>query len=80
MHLSQPIYQLKRRAKLLAREAGIPLHAAQDRIAQTEGFASWSLLSARYAEAARPPSILNGVLQWRATMFAAFHVHAGASS
>jgi len=29
---------------------------------------------------ARPPSILNGVLQWRVTLFAAFHVHAGASS
>ena len=29
---------------------------------------------------ARPPSIHIGVLQWRVTIFAAFHVHAGASS
>lgn len=47
MPLSAPIYQLKRRAKLLARDAGIPLHEAQDRIARREGFDSWSLLSAR---------------------------------
>jgi replicative DNA helicase len=47
MPLSTPIYQLKRRAKLLARDAGIPLHEAQDRIARREAFDSWSLLSAR---------------------------------
>ena len=62
MELSRPIYQLKRSAKLLAREAAIPLHEAQDRIARSEGFASWSLLSARAALASagemRPPSIL----------------------
>ena len=33
MRLSAPIYQLKRRAKMLARERNIPLHQAQDRIA-----------------------------------------------
>tara|TARA_B100000678_G_scaffold290428_1_gene303361 strand:+ start:1713 stop:2414 length:702 start_codon:yes stop_codon:yes gene_type:complete len=71
MQLSQPIYQLKRRAKLLAREAGIPLHAAQDRVAQTEGFASWSLLSARYAEAARPPSILDELADGELALIAA---------
>ena len=58
MQLSQPIYQLKRRAKLLAREAGIPLHAAQDRIARGEGYDTWSLLSAKHAEARRPAPIL----------------------
>ena len=58
MQLSQPIYQLKRRAKLLAREAAIPLHLAQDRIAQSEGYDTWSLLSAKLAEATRPASIL----------------------
>lgn len=58
MHLSRPIYQLKRRAKLLARDAAIPLHEAQDRIARGEGFASWSLLCAKHAEAVRLPSIL----------------------
>jgi hypothetical protein len=49
MRLSLPIYQLKRRAKLLARAAKIPLHKAQDRIAREEGFSAWSALSARMA-------------------------------
>ena len=31
--LSTPIYQLKRRAKAMAREEAIPLHSAQDRVA-----------------------------------------------
>jgi hypothetical protein len=47
MRLSVPIYQLKRRAKLLARAEKIPLHKAQDRIAREEGFSAWSALSAR---------------------------------
>ncbi len=49
MRLSVPIYQLKRRAKLLARDEKIPLHEAQDRIAREEGFNAWSALSARLA-------------------------------
>ena len=49
MRLSAPIYQLKRRARLLAREEKIPLHEALDRIAREEGFSGWSLLSARLA-------------------------------
>jgi hypothetical protein len=48
MRLSAPIFQLRRKAKLLAREAGIPLNQAQGRIAKAEGFQSWSLLVARY--------------------------------
>ena len=47
MPLSVPIYSLKRLAKDLSRERKIPLHAALKRIAQQEGFASWSLLAAR---------------------------------
>ncbi|MFT3977593.1 MAG: DNA helicase [Sphingomonas bacterium] len=47
MRLSKPVYQLKRRARLLARNEKIPLHEAQDRLAREEGFAAWSLLSAR---------------------------------
>jgi replicative DNA helicase len=38
---------LRRKAKLLSREARIPLHEALDRIAAQEGFAGWSLLAAR---------------------------------
>lgn len=51
MPLSAPIHQLKRRAKLASRQEGVPLHKALDRIAATEGFASWSLLIARHASA-----------------------------
>lgn len=47
MELSQPIYRLKRRARLLSRSEGIPLHAALDRIAREEGFRTWGLLVAR---------------------------------
>ena len=39
-----PIYVLKRRAKELSRERGIPLHEAQKQIANPEGLDRWSLL------------------------------------
>jgi hypothetical protein len=42
-----PVYVLKRRAKELSREYGIPLHEAHKLIAKQEGFASWSLLVSR---------------------------------
>lgn len=58
MLLSAPIYQLKRRAKSLARNAKIPLHEAQDRIAREEGFLNWSALSARMASGSTPTSLL----------------------
>ena len=47
MKLSLPVYSLKRLAKALSRKRKIPLHAALNRVAQDEGFASWSLLAAR---------------------------------
>jgi replicative DNA helicase len=49
MKLSAPVHRLKRNARLLAREAAIPLHAALDRVAASEGFSAWSLLAARAA-------------------------------
>ena len=49
MRLSAPIYHLKRKAKRLSREAGIPLHEALDRVAATEGFSAWSVLAAKAA-------------------------------
>ncbi|QKS01777.1 DNA helicase [Sphingomonas sp. CL5.1] len=49
MTLSAPIHRLKRRARLLARDRNIPLHAALDHVARLEGFAAWSLLSATVA-------------------------------
>lgn len=62
MKLSAPAYQLKRRAKHLSREAKIPLHAALDRIAGKEGYASWSLLSAKHG-ASSPAGRLLALLQ-----------------
>jgi DnaB helicase-like protein len=44
MKLSTPMYQLKRQARLLAKESGIPLNQALDRVAKGEGFQRWSLL------------------------------------
>lgn len=58
MRLSVPIYQLKRRAKLLARRERIPLHEAQDRIAREQGFGAWSALSARMARNAPGSGLL----------------------
>ena len=49
MKLSAPIYHLKRKAKRLSREEGVPLHDALDRIAVTEGFSAWSMLAAKAA-------------------------------
>lgn len=49
MKLTAPIHALKRKAKLLGRREGLPLHSALDRIAAAEGFASWSLLASRHA-------------------------------
>lgn len=50
MLLSAPIYRLKRRARLLSREANIPHTEALDRVAREEGFRSWGLLAARVAQ------------------------------
>ncbi len=54
MLLSAPIFRLKRQARLLSREAAIPLHQALDCVARDEGFESWSLLATR--EAASGPA------------------------
>ena len=45
MRLSAPIFKLKRRARLLAREKAIPLHEALDQVAVADGFRSWSHLA-----------------------------------
>lgn len=50
MKLSFPIYRLKRNARLLAREEGIALNEALDRVARMEGFQAWSLLAKRHAD------------------------------
>jgi replicative DNA helicase len=45
--LSTPIHSLKRQAKELKRAQSITMTQALDQMAQTEGFASWSLLQAK---------------------------------
>jgi replicative DNA helicase len=47
--LSAPLFILKRRARILARDTGIPLNEALDQIARNEGFQRWSLLAAKTA-------------------------------
>jgi replicative DNA helicase len=59
MRLSAPIFQLKRRAKLMARSNGVPLNEALDQIARDEGFATWSLLSARLTSGPLSETILS---------------------
>jgi len=63
MRLSAPIYQLKRRARLLSRRENIPLHDAQDRIARAEGLASWSLLANRLAQVTPAGALLAGLAE-----------------
>ncbi|BCM21139.1 DNA helicase [Mesorhizobium sp. J8] len=58
MRLSAPVYHLKRQARLLSRREKVPLHMALDRVAAEEGFASWSLLSAKAASAAPGDKLL----------------------
>ncbi|MEP2031597.1 MAG: hypothetical protein ABJI96_23145 [Paracoccaceae bacterium] len=53
MHLSAPVNELKRKAKLIRRAEGIPLNQVLARIAKEEGYASWGLLIRDY-EAQKP--------------------------
>ncbi|TPI65474.1 DNA helicase [Mesorhizobium sp. B3-1-3] len=62
MRLSAPVYHLKRQARLLSRRENVPLHQALDRVAAKEGFASWSLLAAKAAEAAPGDSLLRRLI------------------
>ena len=52
MKLHAPIYRLKRQARILSRKESIPLHNALDRIAEQEGFRSWSLLALHFSSTA----------------------------
>lgn len=56
--LPAPVYQLKRRAKRIVRDEGIALHAALDRVAQSEGFARWSLLTSQATVDVSPTTLL----------------------
>ena len=58
MHLSAPIFRLKRDAKRLARPEGIALSRALDRLAAKEGFQGWSHLAARHASKSPADSVI----------------------
>lgn len=62
MKLSAPIFQLKRRAKLMARAGDLRLHDALDKVARDEGFARWSQLSASMAAGPQSASMSASVL------------------
>jgi replicative DNA helicase len=59
MKLSAPIFQLKRRAKLMVRNSKTPLNEALDQIAREEGFARWSVLSSRTTVGSLSETILS---------------------
>lgn len=59
MKFSAPIYILKQQAKAIARKNNVALHEALDRIAKREGFASWSLLAARWSRDETSTSLLS---------------------
>ncbi len=59
MRLSSPIYTLKRKAKLLARDKDIRLHAALDQIATKEGFRDWSHLASSYSKTTLAKEIMS---------------------
>lgn len=61
MRLSSPIYTLKRKAKILARDNKIRLHEALDRIAAKEGFRNWGHLASRYSEVTPANEILKRI-------------------
>ncbi len=58
MKLSAPIFRLKKEARALSRAEGLALHQALDRLASREGFASWSLLTARYKAGGSAATVL----------------------
>lgn len=71
MRLSAPVHHLKRRARQLRRAEGIPLHAALDRIAAREGYRSWSLLAAKYAQATPAQVLFSHLVPGDLTLLAA---------
>lgn len=71
MRLTTPVFRLKRHAKALASEAGIPLHAALDRIARREGFQNWSHLASAAEPVSRAGKLLNGLASGSLALLAA---------
>lgn len=57
MHLSAPIFRLKRKAKRLARRQDIALNVALDRVASEEGFRSWGQMTS-FHQRSRPEAAI----------------------
>ncbi len=75
MRLSSPIHQLKRQAKLYARQHKLPLHAALDQTAQKEGFRSWSHLSVSSSRSAWVQKFLHNLENGDMALLAARPAH-----
>jgi hypothetical protein len=58
MDLSAPIHELKRKAKLMRRQSGIPHNEALNCIAKEEGYSSWSLLIRKYEDQKPRPQVM----------------------
>jgi replicative DNA helicase len=61
MHMSAPIFYLKRQAKRLAQSQNIPLSAAQAQVAASEGFQSWSHMARAAADASPAKRLLRAI-------------------
>ena len=61
MKLSIPISRLKSQARALSKAEGIPLHQALQRMARSEGFATWSLLASQDRRPDGVESLLHGI-------------------
>ena len=54
MQLNAPIYRLKRRARLLAKDQGLKHHEGLNAVAQSQGYRSWDHLSAHHGQQSGP--------------------------
>jgi replicative DNA helicase len=61
MKLSNPIFRLKREARLRARSKAISLHQSLDEIARQEGFRSWNHLASGYQPANPAAQLLSNL-------------------
>lgn len=63
MKLSAPLFKLKHRAKIAARERQLPLNKSLDLVAHEEGFQSWSALASYMGQQPLSTTALNALDQ-----------------
>ncbi len=71
MRFSAPIYRLKRQAKRLSQNNNIPLNAALDSVARSEGYRRWSHLAAQAKLRSPAADILSTLAQGEMLLVAA---------